>query len=85
MNFKLPTSNILVLGSNSVHCLLPSTLITRADALLSAHRLEEAVELADQQLKRLQGRVTLDTEEVRAQVQDNSFFVISCSIVFLGR
>ena len=72
MNFKLPTSNILVLGSNSVHCLLPSTLITRADALLSAHRLEEAVELADQQLKRLQGRVTLDTEEVRAQVQDHS-------------
>ena len=57
--------------------MLPSTLITRADALLNAHRLEEAVELADQQLKRLQGRVTLDTEEVRVYIQSNSFLVIS--------
>ncbi|KAI0090078.1 hypothetical protein BDY19DRAFT_887852 [Irpex rosettiformis] len=63
MTFKLPTSNVLVLGSNSIHCLLPSTLITRADALLGAHRLDEAVELADRQLKKLQGKVTLDTEE----------------------
>ncbi len=65
MSSKFPTSNVLVLGSNSIHCLLPSTLITRADALLAAHRLEETVELADQQLKKFQGRVTLDTEEVR--------------------
>ncbi|KAI0337403.1 hypothetical protein BDW22DRAFT_1409963 [Trametopsis cervina] len=63
MSFALPTSNVLVLGSNSVHCLLPSTLITRADALLDRHRLEDAVELADRERKRLQGKVTVNTDE----------------------
>lgn len=66
MSFRFPKSNVLVLGSNSVHCLLPSTLITRADALLDRHRLDDAVELADQQLRKLQGRVSVDNEEVRA-------------------
>ncbi|KAI0690804.1 hypothetical protein BC835DRAFT_1362969 [Cytidiella melzeri] len=63
MAFKLPTSNVLVLGSNSVHCLLSSTFITRADALLTAHRINDAVELADHRLSGLQGTVTVDTYE----------------------
>lgn len=67
MNVKtstFPRSNVLVLGSNSVYSLLPSTLITQADALLERHRLEEAVDLADAQLKRLQSRVSVSPEEV---------------------
>ncbi|EKM58173.1 uncharacterized protein PHACADRAFT_252272 [Phanerochaete carnosa HHB-10118-sp] len=66
MNSKsstLPRSNVLVLGSNSVHCLLPATLIAQADALLDRHRLEEAVDLADRHLKRLQARVAVGQEE----------------------
>ncbi|GJE85460.1 hypothetical protein PsYK624_015390 [Phanerochaete sordida] len=66
MNSKtssLPRSNVLILGSNSVQCLLPSTLIAQADALLDRHRLEEAVNLADRQLKRLQSRVSVGQEE----------------------
>ena len=61
-----PHSNVLVLGSNSVYSLLPSTLIAQADALLDRHRLEEAVDLADRQLKKFQGRVTVGREEVRS-------------------
>lgn len=67
MNTKastFPRSNVLVLGSNSVYSLLPSTLIAQADALLERHRLEEAIDLADRQLKRFQGRVTVGPEEV---------------------
>ncbi|KIP07261.1 hypothetical protein PHLGIDRAFT_118311, partial [Phlebiopsis gigantea 11061_1 CR5-6] len=60
-----PRSNVLVLGSNSVYSLVPSTLIAQADALLDRHRLEEAVDLADRQLRKLQGRVTVGPEEVR--------------------
>ena len=63
----LPRSNVLILGSNSVHCLLPSTLITQADALLDRHRLEEAADLAEKQLKRFQTRVSVGQEEVRGE------------------
>ena len=67
MNTKgsaFPRSNVLIIGSNSIHSLLPATLIAQADALLERHRLEEAVDLADKQLKRLQARVSVSTEEV---------------------
>lgn len=60
-----PRSNVLVLGANSVYTLVPSTLIAQADALLDRHRLEEAVDLAGRQLRKLQGRVTVGPEEVR--------------------
>lgn len=67
MNTKastFPRSNVLVLGSNSVYSLLPATLIAQADALLERHRLEETVDLAERQLKKFQGRVTVSPEEV---------------------
>ncbi|KZT07025.1 uncharacterized protein LAESUDRAFT_652182 [Laetiporus sulphureus 93-53] len=61
---SFPRANVLVLGSNSVQALLPSTLISQADALLDAHRIEDAVELAEQQLKKLQQSATMgDIEE----------------------
>ncbi|PSR76572.1 hypothetical protein PHLCEN_2v8330 [Hermanssonia centrifuga] len=61
---SFPRSSILLLGPNSVNCLLPATLITQADAFLDAHRIEEAVDLAEQQLKRLQSKITVDSGEV---------------------
>ncbi|KAJ7632673.1 hypothetical protein FB45DRAFT_913126 [Roridomyces roridus] len=57
-----PKSNVLLLGS-SVQSLVPSTLISQADSLLDSHRIEEAVDLADQQRKKLQGNVTVDEDE----------------------
>lgn len=58
-----PKSGILLLG-NSVQSLVPSTLISQAESLLDSHRIEEAVDLADQQRRKLQGNVTVDEDEV---------------------
>ncbi|KAJ7285781.1 hypothetical protein C8J57DRAFT_1285778 [Mycena rebaudengoi] len=57
-----PKSGILLLG-DSVQSLVPSTLISQAESLLDSHRIEEAVDLADQQRKKLQGNVTIDEDE----------------------
>ncbi|KAJ6630857.1 hypothetical protein B0H10DRAFT_1983437 [Mycena sp. CBHHK59/15] len=57
-----PKSGILLLG-NSVQSLVPSTLISQAESLLDSHRIEEAVDLADQQRKKLQGSVVVDEDE----------------------
>ncbi|KAJ7709853.1 hypothetical protein B0H17DRAFT_1155701 [Mycena rosella] len=57
-----PKSGLLLLG-NSVQSLVPSTLISQAESLLDSHRIEEAVDLANQQLKKLQGHVTVDEDE----------------------
>lgn len=59
-----PRANLLVLGSNWINALLPSTLITQADALIQGHKLDDALTLADQQLKKFQGR-SVDQDEVR--------------------
>ncbi|KAF7294878.1 hypothetical protein MIND_01025700 [Mycena indigotica] len=58
-----PKSGILLLGSN-VQSLVPSTLISQAESLLEGHRIEEAVDLADQQRKKLQANVVVDEDEV---------------------
>ncbi|KAJ7343434.1 hypothetical protein DFH08DRAFT_937969 [Mycena albidolilacea] len=57
-----PRSGILLLG-NSVKSLVPSTLISQAESLLLSHRIEEAVDLADQQRRKLQGNVIVDEDE----------------------
>ncbi|KAJ7449862.1 hypothetical protein FB451DRAFT_1530211, partial [Mycena latifolia] len=57
-----PKSGILLLGS-SVQSLVPSTLISQAESLLESHRIEEAIDLADQQRRKLQGNVTVDEDE----------------------
>ncbi len=63
---NFPRANVLVLGSNAVQALLPSTLISQADALLLAHRLEDVADLAEQQRKKLQSLLTADRHEVSA-------------------
>ncbi|OBZ67658.1 Transforming growth factor-beta receptor-associated protein 1 [Grifola frondosa] len=60
---NFPRANVLVLGSNSVQSLLPSTLISQADALLENHRLEDVVNLADQQRRKLQAMMSVDLHE----------------------
>ncbi|KAI0365805.1 hypothetical protein BV20DRAFT_953552 [Pilatotrama ljubarskyi] len=59
-----PRANVLVLGSNAVHALLPSTLISQADALLEAHRLEDATDLAEQHRKKLQSMLNVDRHDL---------------------
>ncbi|KZT66233.1 hypothetical protein DAEQUDRAFT_752201 [Daedalea quercina L-15889] len=60
---SFPRANVLVLGGNSVQVLLPSTLVSQADALLQAHRIEDAADLADQQRRKLQALITVDEHE----------------------
>ena len=67
-----PRANLLVLGSNWINSLLPTTLITQADALIQGHRLEDAVTLADQRLKKFQGKVSVDQDEVRTLLHESS-------------
>ncbi|KAH9916048.1 uncharacterized protein B0H18DRAFT_885291 [Fomitopsis serialis] len=56
-------ANVLVLGTNSIYALLPSTLISQADALLQAHRIKDAADLADQQRRKIQASITVDEHE----------------------
>ncbi|OCH89286.1 hypothetical protein OBBRIDRAFT_794404 [Obba rivulosa] len=58
-----PRAKVLVLGPDSVQALLPSTLISQAEALLDSHRIEEVVDLAEQQRKKLQSLVIVDEHE----------------------
>ena len=58
-------SNVLVLGANTVLSLLPATLISQVESLLDSHRVEDAVQMAEQQRKKLQGNITVDNDEVR--------------------
>lgn len=66
-----------MLSSNSISALLPSTLISQAEALLESHRLEDAADLADQnQRKLLASRGGTDedlSEEVRYVYQRIGF------------
>ncbi|KAF8690330.1 hypothetical protein AX14_003009 [Amanita brunnescens Koide BX004] len=47
-------SAILLLGSASIQSLVPSTLISQVESPLDSHRYEEAIDLADQQLRKVQ-------------------------------
>jgi vacuolar protein sorting-associated protein 3 len=56
-------SNVVVIASDSISSLFPSTLITQVECLLESHRIQEAADVADQQKKQLlQGN---EQDEVR--------------------
>ena len=57
-------SHLLVLGPNSIKSLLLATPIAhwQAETLLE---IEDAIQFADQQRKKVQGRLVLDPDEVR--------------------
>ena len=65
MKSSTSSANLILLGPNAVYSLLPSTLIAQVEALLSAHRIEDAVDMADQQRRRVEARMTVDEGEVR--------------------
>ncbi|KAL4242308.1 Vam6/VPS39/TRAP1 family protein [Abortiporus biennis] len=73
-NLHFPRSNVLVLGSDSVYSLLPSTLIAQVEALLESHRVEDAVNMAEQQRKKLQSKLTMDDDEACFQCLIETLF-----------
>lgn len=60
-----PRSHLLILGPNSIKSLLLVTPITQAETLLETHRIEDVIQLADQQRKKVQSRLAVDPNEVR--------------------
>ncbi|KAI8974864.1 hypothetical protein BD414DRAFT_176887 [Trametes punicea] len=61
---NFPRANVLVIGSTAIQALLPSTLISQADALLEAHRIEDAADLVEQQRKRVQSMLNVDRHDL---------------------
>jgi hypothetical protein len=59
-----PRSHLLILGPNSIKSLLPVTPISQAETLLETNRIEDVIQLADQQRKKVQSRLVLDPNEV---------------------
>ncbi|EJC97726.1 uncharacterized protein FOMMEDRAFT_162532 [Fomitiporia mediterranea MF3/22] len=75
-----PRSNVLVLSENSIQALLPSTLISQAEALLESHRIDDVVDLADQSQRKMLGSNTSDDEladELRYVYQRIGFLCLS--------
>ncbi|KAI0288353.1 hypothetical protein BC826DRAFT_1038656 [Russula brevipes] len=58
-----PRAHLLILGPNSIQSLLPVTPISQADALLESHQIEDVIQLADQQRKKVQGKLVVDPDE----------------------
>ncbi|KAF8918725.1 hypothetical protein CPB85DRAFT_1373750 [Mucidula mucida] len=59
-----PRSGVLVLGEHAVHSLVPSTLISQAESLLESHRIQDAIDLADQQRKKIYSNLTVNQDEI---------------------
>ncbi|KAF9073468.1 hypothetical protein BDP27DRAFT_1445084 [Rhodocollybia butyracea] len=58
-------SLVLLLGRHSLQSLVPATLISQVESLLDNHRIQNAVDLADQERRRqLYGGVRVDEAEV---------------------
>ena len=64
MRSTFPRSSVLVLGPDSIQSLVPSTLVSQLESLLESHRLEDAINLADQRRKKLEESITVDEDEV---------------------
>ncbi|KAH9003556.1 hypothetical protein EDB86DRAFT_3062932 [Lactarius hatsudake] len=63
MASTFPRSHVLILGPNSVQSLLPVTPISQAETLLDDHRIEDVLQLADQQRKKVQSKLVIDASE----------------------
>ncbi|KAF8878713.1 hypothetical protein BD779DRAFT_1676706 [Infundibulicybe gibba] len=62
-NGNLPRSGILLFASNSIDSLVPSTLISQVESLLDGHRIDEAVQLADRQRRKLEENIVVDEDQ----------------------
>ena len=58
------SSHVLLIGTNSVESLVPSSLISQVESLLGSHRLEDAFNLADSRRKKLEESIEVDEDEV---------------------
>lgn len=67
-NTSFPKSRVLVLAVNAVQSLLPTTLIAQAESLLESHKIDELVQVADEQRKKLQAKLTVDDDEVSLSI-----------------
>lgn len=63
------SSHVLLLASNSIQSLVPSSLITQVESLLDAHKLEDAFNLADARRKKLEESLEVNQDEVRCLSQ----------------
>jgi hypothetical protein len=59
-----PRSGVLILAPTSIRSLLPSTLISQVESLLESHRIDDAVNLADQQRRKIWGKGQANGDEV---------------------
>ncbi|KAG2008787.1 hypothetical protein CC2G_014181 [Coprinopsis cinerea AmutBmut pab1-1] len=57
------SSHVLILGSNSIHSLVPSSLITQVESLLDSHKLEDAFTVADTRRKKLEESIEVDEDQ----------------------
>ncbi|KAI5122616.1 hypothetical protein M0805_008706 [Coniferiporia weirii] len=57
-----PRSNALILSGNSIQAMTPSTLISQAESLLESHRIDDVIDLADQNQRKLLGTGVVDDE-----------------------
>ncbi|KAF9495136.1 hypothetical protein BDN71DRAFT_1559699 [Pleurotus eryngii] len=58
-----PRSSVLLLGEQQISALLPSTLISQVESLLSSHRIQDAINLVDQRRRKVQESITPDEDE----------------------
>lgn len=63
-NARFPRSGVLFLAGNALQSLVPSTLTSQAEALLDGHKIEDAIDLADQQHRKVYGNITVDEDQV---------------------
>lgn len=66
MSSTFPRSAILVLTPTSIHSLVPSTIISQVSSLIDTHQLEDALALADQRKRRLEGNLIVNEDDVRS-------------------
>lgn len=59
-----PRAQVLLVSNSSLQCLLPSTIISQAEALLDIRRIEDAVDLAEQNMRKLLGNMDVDEDQV---------------------
>lgn len=64
MRSTFPRSGVIVLGSNTIESLVPSTLISQAESLLDSHRVKDASDLAEHQRKKFQSNISIEEDEV---------------------
>src|ERR1700736_2622124 len=76
MSSTFPRSSVLILGPNSIHSLLPTTIISQVESLLESHLINDAVGLVDQQRKKIEGNLKVDNDEVRSSARGIKYICI---------